>query len=70
MGGRWKPPASNKGWLEIAKTLNVYISAPRGAREDLSPVLECSVCALLYYSTFGEQFPKMNSRLFGEKDVR
>ena len=47
--------ASNKGWLEIAKTLNVYISAPRGAREDLSPVLECSVCALLYYSTFGEQ---------------
>jgi hypothetical protein len=32
--------ASNKGWLEIAKTLNAYISAPRGAREDLRPVLE------------------------------
>ncbi len=47
--------AFNKGWLEIAKTLNVYNSAPRGAREDLSPVLECSVCALIYYSTFGEQ---------------
>jgi hypothetical protein len=46
--------ASNKGWLEIAKTLNIYISAPRGARENLSPVLECSVCALLYYSTFRE----------------
>jgi hypothetical protein len=38
--------ASNKGWLEIAKTLNVYISASRAAKEDLRPVLECSIYAL------------------------
>jgi len=67
--------ASNKGWLEIAKTLNIYISAPREAREDLSPVLACSVCALLYYSTFGEQSQRCIAafsvkRMFGEKPLR
>jgi len=46
--------APKKGWLEIAKTLNVCISASRATREDLRPVLESSVCAQLNYSSFGE----------------
>ncbi len=53
--------ASNKGWLEIAKTLNIYISAPRAAREDLRPVLECSIYSLyiLYiFSIYSVNSPK------------
>ncbi len=34
--------APKKGWLEISKTLNVYISASRAARAILTSVLESS----------------------------
>jgi hypothetical protein len=51
--------ASSKGWLEIAKTLNIYISASRAAREDQRPVLESPLYALQFYSTFGEQVHSM-----------
>ncbi len=48
-----------------------YISASRGAREDLRPVLECSICALLNYSAFDEQSQRWKpafsvKRPFGE----
>jgi hypothetical protein len=45
--------ASNKDWLKIAKTLNVYISASGGASENLRPVLECCICGLQNYSILG-----------------
>jgi hypothetical protein len=43
--------APKKGWLEIAKTLNIYISASRGAREKLTPFLECLLEANIIYYT-------------------
>ncbi len=46
--------ASKKGWLEISKTLNVYISASRAASEDLRPVLECLFQAPIIYYTLYE----------------